>query len=562
MNSNIQFFYFLLLFCVPTISLSQGSKAISIDSLEHKTISELKTIAASNGNIHVTKVLIDRSKKEKNIEALADGYFLMSIFTVNEDVLRYSDSIIALKDAFHNTLYPASAYYEKGYYLYVKRDFQKATDNFLLANKYAYDYPNPDLLLKSKHGLGLVKEQLLDFEGALEIFRQNLIYARNTDTPLINDDSYLYTISAIATSYNRLTQQDSAIHYTTYGIKESLRLHKESEYYGFVLSAAQTYFLNKQYKRSLDSLHKIKPFYISSNDPTSLASVYYYLARNYQETNKEELAIPLLKNIDTLFQNNRDTRTEIRESYQLLIAYYENKNDLQSQLLYTEKLLALDSLRYKTGLYLNKKILEEYEIPLLIESKQNIIDELEHKKGKFLLIIYVLSGISILVILTVIYLRRKNNLFKKRFEQFINQESVNNSIKETQVNKKSTTLNIPEDIVHHILNRLDTFEKDHKYLDTQISINNLSKTLGTNPNYLSKVINHVKEMSFTQYINNLRIEQAIKTLKNDPLYQKFTIKAIAREFGFKTSESFSKAFYKKTGIKPSFFLKSIESINN
>ncbi len=561
MNNNKRLFYILFFSCIH-IALAQKNQAISIDSLEHKTISELKTIAASNGNIRVTKVLIDRSKKEKNIEALADGYYLMSIFTFNEDVLRYSDSIIALKDAFRNTLYPASAYYKKGYYLYVKRDFQKATDNFLLANKYAHDYPNPDLLLKSKHGLGLVKEQLLDFEGALEIFRQNLIYARNTDTPLINDDSYLYTISAIATSYNRLTQQDSAIHYTTYGIKESLRLHKESEYYGFVLSAAQTYFLNKEYKRSLDSLHKIKPFYISSNDPTSLASVYYYLARNYQETNKEELAIPLLKNIDTLFQNNRDTRTEIRESYQLLIDYYENKNDLQSQLLYTEKLLALDSLRYKNGLYLNKKILEEYEIPLLIESKQSIIDALEHKKGNFLLIIYVLSGICILVILIVIYLRRKNNLFKKRFEQLINQESVNSSIKETQVNKKSTTLNIPEDIVHHILNRLDTFEKDHKYLDTQISINNLSKTLGTNPNYLSKVINHVKEMSFTQYINNLRIEQAIKTLKNDPLYQKFTIKAIAREFGFKTSESFSKAFYKKTGIKPSFFLKSIESINN
>ena len=37
--------------------------------------------------------------------------------------------------------------------------------------------------------------------------------------------------------------------------------------------------------------------------------------------------------------------------------------------------------------------------------------------------------------------------------------------------------------------------------------------------------------------------------------------AIAQEVGFNNSESFSKAFYKKTGIYPSYFIKQLEKEN-
>ena len=38
----------------------------------------------------------------------------------------------------------------------------------------------------------------------------------------------------------------------------------------------------------------------------------------------------------------------------------------------------------------------------------------------------------------------------------------------------------------------------------------------------------------------------------------WSIEAIAKEVGFKNSEPFSKAFLRKTGIKPSFFIKSLK----
>ena len=49
-----------------------------------------------------------------------------------------------------------------------------------------------------------------------------------------------------------------------------------------------------------------------------------------------------------------------------------------------------------------------------------------------------------------------------------------------------------------------------------------------------------------------------KALITSEKLRKYTIKAIAGEFGFNTSESFSKAFYKKHGIYPSYFLSRLE----
>ena len=41
-------------------------------------------------------------------------------------------------------------------------------------------------------------------------------------------------------------------------------------------------------------------------------------------------------------------------------------------------------------------------------------------------------------------------------------------------------------------------------------------------------------------------------------YDKVSIRAIANEIGFNTTEAFSKSFYKTTGIYPSFFMKQLE----
>ena len=44
--------------------------------------------------------------------------------------------------------------------------------------------------------------------------------------------------------------------------------------------------------------------------------------------------------------------------------------------------------------------------------------------------------------------------------------------------------------------------------------------------------------------------------------RKYTIKALSKEFGFSSAESFSRAFYKKFGIYPSYYITELDKSEN
>ncbi|MBG6111996.1 AraC-like DNA-binding protein [Flavobacterium sp. CG_9.10] len=64
-----------------------------------------------------------------------------------------------------------------------------------------------------------------------------------------------------------------------------------------------------------------------------------------------------------------------------------------------------------------------------------------------------------------------------------------------------------------------------------------------------------------QYINDLRIDYALSKLQKNNKLRNYTVQALAQEFGFNGAESFSAAFYKKTGIKPTYFIKELTEFN-
>ncbi|WP_425593349.1 helix-turn-helix domain-containing protein [Aquimarina algiphila] len=74
---------------------------------------------------------------------------------------------------------------------------------------------------------------------------------------------------------------------------------------------------------------------------------------------------------------------------------------------------------------------------------------------------------------------------------------------------------------------------------------------------MSKIVNVFKEKSFTQYINELRIQYITEKLKKDSRIRNYTLSTIGEEIGFNNTESFSKAFFKIIGIYPSYFIKRL-----
>lgn len=146
--------------------------------------------------------------------------------------------------------------------------------------------------------------------------------------------------------------------------------------------------------------------------------------------------------------------------------------------------------------------------------------------------------------------------YKKRYKELSSKLSKESGI--ININRIQKTSDIHQEVVTTILERLDLFEQNKKYLYPKLSLNSLAKQLQTNPNYLSRVINLKREKNFSQYINELRIDYALKELKINTKFRKYSIKAIAAECGYKNATSFSKAFYKHTGLHPSFYIKQLE----
>ncbi len=565
MKSLTYFFTCILFLCINNTILSQNTNN-TIDTLKNKTAQELLTIAASKADTIILKRAIKAAKKENNLDILTNCYYFMGYHVKDGHKLLYNDSIINLKDQFSNSSHPASAYYAKGFYYFNKRNFIKATDNFIKANEYANRYYNKDIIVRSKQSLGLLKKEIGDYEQALTLYKENFQYATSKDSTSLSPDNYLEIILSIASTYYKLNQSDSLYYYNNLGIKESLRLKNVDKYNDFILNKSKSLLLEKKHDSSLANLKKVLPYYESSKNQANLTATYYYLAKNYFELHEDKKAVILLKKVDSLYTKNKDTRpkTKVLESYNLLTSYYRDQAQLENLITYQDKTIALTNKLHTNELYINKKIVNDYDIPVILANNKKAIDKIKAEEERITVFSYFLVAIIIAILIILFYLNSRRKVYKKRFEELINKKT--NSTTSLNINKKEksstkTALNIPDAVTTKILVSLEKFEEDKEFLNSKISIASLAKLIGTNPNYLSKTVNHFKKMSFSQYINTLRIECAVDTLKSNTIYRKYTLKAIAAEFGFNNTESFSKAFYKETGIKPSFFMKSLEKVS-
>jgi len=501
---------------------------------------------------------LQKSKASNNTLSIIHSYHMLVNIYKDERVLQYCDSIIYLSKDLDNTVYPTTAYLIKGNRYYKERNFKKALDNYLEANEYATKNFNKKFALQSNHSIAVLRGRIGEHETAVELHRENYLKSKD-DIKTIGVNSYLEYVFSLANAFNELKILDSASHYNRIGIKRSFDEESlEDAYHRFVLSEGISLFYGERYVKSLDSLNKAIHYYKTSDDLPNRAVNYFYKGKCLAKLGQEEQAIGLFKKVDSIFLINQDLQPELRGAYEFLIDYYRDNRGLENQLVYVERLITLDSILYSNEIYLNKKIIKSYDIPELISEKEKIISSLESSKKTSWKVIGGLSILTIMLLLGFYYQYRRRKVYKKRFLDIINTNESSDKEKHVNIKQNKPELNIAEDIIETILKGLNKFETQEQFLKQGTNLQDLSKSLKTNANYLSKVVNHYKEKSFINYINDLRIDFAMQRLQDDSLFRQYTIKAVANDVGFKNSESFSKAFHKKAGIKPSYFIRELE----
>lgn len=97
-------------------------------------------------------------------------------------------------------------------------------------------------------------------------------------------------------------------------------------------------------------------------------------------------------------------------------------------------------------------------------------------------------------------------------------------------------------------------EEEEPYLNQEYRLNDLAKRIDRSLHHVSQVINNKLGVSFSDFINQHRVEKAQALLTSDRVNQ-VTILALAHEAGFNSKTAFYNTFRKFTGKTPSAFRK-------
>lgn len=145
------------------------------------------------------------------------------------------------------------------------------------------------------------------------------------------------------------------------------------------------------------------------------------------------------------------------------------------------------------------------------------------------------------------------------------EEDFDTDIKETDIMQKIEE-NTPNDNVRLERERIiesrlqQIMEQQKLYLMPKLSIIDLAARIGTNKTYISDYLNNKLHMTFHDYVNQLRIEEARSIISSMSYDNRRTMVDVATSSGFNSISSFNRQFVKFVGISPKqYFLEQCES---
>ncbi len=499
------------------------------------------------------------------------GYF--SLAYSQNDMLNLEESIKSLDEALliakkiDNDVFVMNALMSKGIYYFNFGEYEKAMEDYLEVLHLAKETKNKEREQAVSLNIALIKMQTNDFNGANELLNKLLESIKNEELKKRHLNIYI----ALTKSYIGLEDYEEAKYFCKKGLRLSEELNaSEAEFYFYSFLGTIATLNN-----NLIEAHEFieKSFYIAEDIKTmdhEIPILFIDKGEVFYKERKYKAAIEVLLKAEILMQEHKLDFIKLEEAYALLAKSYKEINDIENSLKYYEKASDVYKKNDKRQDNISVDIVKKYDLQSLKEE----LNLAEKKTQKTKTVLYVSIFFALLLVIGLIFFykkREKDN--QRKFEALLKsleeekEEETINTVKvapKEMVSKKTTKavvkdVEIIDETKAKLLKKLDNFEAKKSYLSKHCSLNEVAKKLKTNTSYLSKLVNAHKGKSFTAYITDLRVNYAIKRLKEDKKFRSYTIDSIAQEIGFNRSESFSRAFKNKTGLYPSYFIKNLDS---
>jgi len=556
MNSKLLLLPFLLLAKILT---AQTHVRHIPDSLSGKSFDYLDEKIYQNKNDSAKaapylSTYLFKAKKESNWKEVVYGYQNILHQSPIELRLQYADSMIHFAKKSNDHAIIGSAFLSKGIVFYSQKKYNDAYNYYIKANEYISKSDDKYLIYKVKYNMAQIKYYLEFYDEAISLLRECIEYFRKNEPR-----PYLNSLHSLAVCYNKIGDYDLCSKTNMLGIEECERLKTPEMKVFFQHSEGINQYFKNNFNTAITSLQNVIPALNVSTEFANESVANFYIGKSYWKLNSQAKAVPYFQKVNQIFNEKGYIRPDLKEVFELLIKYYKNKQDLNSQLYYIDQLLKADSLLTDTNKYLIGKVHKEYDTKEIINDRAKIRQQLLYERYYDFMFI----GIILVMFLIIIYFTYKHfknkKLNKLKFDELLKKVEDQSNTKPRQ--EKSELLDVTPQAVETILKQLEKFEKEKKYLDKNLTLATLTVAFNSNSKYLSKVIYHHKDKGFVDYINDLKIDYLIELLKNSSTYRTYKISALADEAGFSTTARFTNAFQSRTGISVSYFIKQLKKEN-
>lgn len=498
------------------------------------------------------QVYLSEAKLDGNQEEIVYAYRNFMHYLGGELGVVYADSMIYAAQQTNDYAVLGSAYLSKGIFFYGLKDPIQALNAYLEAQNYLSQTTNLYLQHKVNYNIGNIQYYLGSYEEAIDLFKECISYFE-----IEHPRAYLNSLHSLALCHTRMGNIGLSDEIVAKGLMEGERLGIDKMAVYFVHLQGINHYFKNNFGLALDKLLSVLPLLDSNNDFANFSIGNFYVGKSYWQLQNRKEALFHFKKVDEIFTEKNYIRDDLRAIYELLILHAKERKNLEEELYYLQQLIRADSVLEKQYRQVSQKLHRDYDHQKLRSEKEVIQKQLDNKRKSARILVYVVSFLSVLLLSFLLLHFYTRQLYKKRYRQWKN-KGVNNPHPISKISLTNENVLVPERSLVSILTQLDQFEKDHKFTNKDLTLSKLASAFDTNPKYLSLAIKHSRRVSFTEYINSLKVDYFIEKLKSNRLLRNYTHKAMADEAGFSSTPRFTSAFKKHTGISLSFYIQQIK----
>ncbi len=535
MKKQKLFFLLIFLLTVQQIIISQST----IDSLK-------SFINSTEDSVQKLEALLELAQELKN--------------TDNNEIIIYLDQADKLLGKYPDELKTANLdKFYANYYSY-KGDYQKATEYFLRSISSAEKAGDFELRNSAMNGLAILNIRTKNFQKGIELFQELIDYSKETE----NEEDVIYYSLNIAMANAEAGNIPEAEKF----FLDVFNSNPKNEFFKAVAANSLSFIYNNigEYQKAYRYAKFAADFSENVPDaPFKIESLTNY-SNALKGIGKNKLAEEIMFKIVELARENNFVR-EMNNALGNIALNYEAMGD------------------YKSA-YKYYKIFSEQKDSLLTEATAEKINELQikyetEKKSKeiaektaalkernialfFAFALITVFGLAAVIVFNLY--RKKNAAYKELVRknlEIIRREdetaAAKNKLKSE--NKKYSSSPLKDDKKRELLEKIKTAVIDEKmFLQSDLTLGKLAGKLESNSKYVSQIIHEVYNLSFSDFINRLRVKEAARLL-SDESYRHFSFEGISKLVGFKAKSSFNACFKKYMGVTPSFFSQASAEIS-